>query len=391
MKKLSAFCLLVCSSAAFAHDWQPVTGQENLKALFANTVLVAELKPGTEARAIYNADGTGMLEAWGDRFPRLWAVQSDTEVCINIDLRDRCFTIEQDMDEPGTYKATRIDTGETVQFTVTDQDMRVSAGPATNAGGAAQPSAEEIAAKLANPNAPLATFTFRLQYRGFTGDLPNAENQGGTTLLAQPSFPFALANGDSILFRPALPLQMGFPTFNPNTDQFETKFGLGDLVFDLAYARTTDKGWLYAGGIVSSLPTATSGLGTDNWTLGPEALIGKMTKKNVLGTLVSHQWDVAGSGADTSLTTVQVFYTHLPGGGWNLGSTPIMVYDHESSQWTIPINFTVGKTVILSGRPWKISGEINFFVDQPDAFGPEWFIGFNVGPVVENVMAGWFK
>jgi len=35
--------------------------------------------------------------------------------------------------------------------------------------------------------------------------------------------------------------------------------------------------------------------------------------------------------------------------------------------------------------------EINYFVDQPDAFGPSWFIGFNVAPVVENVMANWFK
>jgi len=35
--------------------------------------------------------------------------------------------------------------------------------------------------------------------------------------------------------------------------------------------------------------------------------------------------------------------------------------------------------------------EINYYVDQPDPFGPEWMIGFNIAPLVKNVMAGWFK
>jgi hypothetical protein len=31
--------------------------------------------------------------------------------------------------------------------------------------------------------------------------------------------------------------------------------------------------------------------------------------------------------------------------------------------------------------------EVNYYVEQPDAFGPVWFIGFNVAPVVENALA----
>jgi hypothetical protein len=133
-------------------------------------------------------------------------------------------------------------------------------------------------------------------------------------------------------------------------------------------------------------------LGTDRWTLGPEFLIGKISKKHVVGFFPSHQWDIGGSGnADVNLTTAQVFYTYLPGGGWNLGTTPIMTYDHNTSQWTIPLNFTFGKTVIWSGRPWKLSVELNYFVEKSDVFAADWFIGFNVAPVVENVLARWFK
>ena len=50
---------------------------------------------------------------------------------------------------------------------------------------------------------------------------------------------------------------------------------------------------------------------------------------------------------------------------------------------------STGKTVVLNGRPWKFDVEINYFVEQPDAFGPEWFVGLNVTPVVENVFASW--
>ena len=119
-------------------------------------------------------------------------------------------------------------------------------------------------------------------------------------------------------------------------------------------------------------------------------LIGKLSKTYVLGAFPNHQWDVGGSGeANINLTSAQVFGIFLPGGGWNVGTTPIISYDHEIEEWAIPLNATIGKTVILNGRPWKFAMEINYFLAQPDAFGPEWFVGLNVAPVVENVFASW--
>jgi len=215
-----------------------------------------------------------------------------------------------------------------------------------------------------------------LQYRTFNGDLPNADDQDSTTLLFQPSLPFPLSNGDLIFFRPAIPLLIDQPVFEQAQLDFDdSEFGLRDIAFDLAYGRTTDTGLLVAAGLISSLPTATKDeLGTDRWTLGPGLLIGKLTKTYVSGAFPNHQWDVGGSGeADISLTTAQVFGIYLPGGGWNVGTTPIISYDHEIEEWSLPLNSTVGKAVILNGRPWKFGIEINYFVAQPDAFGPECF------------------
>ena len=47
-----------------------------------------------------------------------------------------------------------------------------------------------------------------------------------------------------------------------------------------------------------------------------------------------------------------------------------------------------GETI---GRPWKLGAEINYYVDQPDAFGPQRMFGINVTPVVENVFARMFQ
>lgn len=80
------------------------------------------------------------------------------------------------------------------------------------------------------------------------------------------------------------------------TGQFDDESGLGDIAFDLAYAPKRDDGLLIAYGIISTLPTATEDtLGNDRLTLGPEFLIGKITKDYVLGAFPNHQWDIAGS------------------------------------------------------------------------------------------------
>jgi hypothetical protein len=121
-------------------------------------------------------------------------------------------------------------------------------------------------------------------------------------------------------------------------------------------------------------------------------LIGKISSSYVIGAYPNHQWDVGGPGEmDISLTTVQLFGTWLAGGGWVLGSAPILSFNHESDEWSIPLNIFANRTVIIGKTPWRIGLQVNYYVAQPDDFGPEWMIGFNVAPVVKNIMANWFK
>jgi hypothetical protein len=73
------------------------------------------------------------------------------------------------------------------------------------------------------------------------------------------------------------------------------------------------------------------------------------------------------------------------------GTLPSMTFDHEEDGWTVPLNLTVSKTMMLGGRRWKLGGEINYYVEQPDAFGPEWMASYSIAPVVKNVLEDWFK
>ena len=252
---------------------------------------------------------------------------------------------------------------------------------------------DEIAKQLANPNTPLSTMRLKNLYTFYDGDLPGADGQSNFSMLFQPSFPFPIGDDGSLIFwRPALPILFETPVFNPSTGDFDKKSGLGDIAMDFAYAKTSESGILTALGLITTVPTATNNLGKEQWLLGPEILIGKLTETSVIGLFPSHQWSIAGEDSfDTSITSIQAFATVLPGGGWALGTAPIMSYDWEASQWSIPINLTISKTVQFGRTPFKLDLTLDYYVERNDAFGQEWVVGFNVAPVVENVLAGLFS
>ena len=260
----------------------------------------------------------------------------------------------------------------------------------------------ELARELANPNTPLTSLKFKSQYRSFTGDLPDADRQSGTTVLLQPTLPFPLESGRTLWVRPAVPFVVEQPIFDnkqysmpsfatTGADAFNSESGLGDIVVDVQYGDNEKSGFLWSYGASATFPTASNeNIGLDTYTLGPGFQLGQVTQEYVFGGFLNHQWDVSGD-VETSLSTLQVFAVYLPGGGWSVASAPIVTHDYETDVTTLPINFAVGKTLKLNGRPWKFAIEFNYYVDQNDNFGPDWMIGINIAPVVENQIANWFR
>lgn len=380
-------CPALLPALSLGADWQPVTGQEALSRIFSDTVMTGRLPGESQAVARYYADGTGELNAWGDIFARRWKVESDDQACVLAAPSWICYTVERASNDPGHFRARRLDTGEFVEFDLAAQDIAVSHGAGDSAGGAAQPSAEEMAAKLANPTSPVMTIGNNFDYVGFDGDLPGASGQSSFRYVFQTVFPFKLSDGGTLFFRPAIPVMFNEPIPAGINGWDEVGTDIADIGYDFSYGKTTSSGLLWGFGVAGTFPTATDDrLGKNLWGLGPELLLGKMGKWGVIGGLVSHQWDSAGSGdGEIDLTAINYFYAFPLGGGWQVAAGPSITYDHtrqSGDRWTVPAGIGIAKTSIIAGRPWKFQLQYWNYVEAPDAFAAKHQVRLSINPVV---------
>jgi hypothetical protein len=269
-------------------------------------------------------------------------------------------------------------------------------------------SADEIAKELANPAGSLASLNNNIQYTTFKGDIPGADSQDTWSYVFQPVLPFPVGDtGNRIIFRPAFSVPIDQPVFSAGKGEFDDlDVNLGDTTYDLVYAGTemTDKvnkaGYLWGVGAAGTVPTATNNaLGGDQWRLGPEVFGGLIRHWGVVGALVSNQWNLGGGDGgpgsndqDYSFTTAQYFYAYGLGKGWQVAASPVITYDwkaEDSDQaLTVPVGVGLAKTTKLGSKPWKFQGQVQYYVEQPDAFGPEWLFKLTITPVIKNPFLG---
>ena len=391
MNKLVFTVLLItpvlCAQAS-ADNWQPMTGADTLQELVSGATAEIELQPGVTAVGKYNADGTAEIEAWNETFRRTWRVKGDDQVCYS-DVETNCFSFEQNLDDSAEFRARNVATGEVLMFRITDAEAGTFTRetPPDNEGGFGSPSAAEVAAALSDPNTNMGTMNFQFDYIGYDGDIPGAGSANATRMLFQPSLPYKLTDTTNLFIRPAIPV-----IFSQDVPQQGGGFSsegvdLGDIGFDASLGKTLPGGIVLLGGVAGTLPTATNdSLGLDQWLLGPEAAVALVRPWGVVGTLVSHQWDVAGEDDyDTSITGGQYFYAFNLKDGWQINASPTFSYNHKASsgnEWTFPLAVGVSKTTFIGGRPWKFGLQYWHYVESPDNFGPDFQVRFTVSPVV---------
>lgn len=254
-----------------------------------------------------------------------------------------------------------------------------------------QSTVDEIALKLADPNTTLGTLNFNWDYISYKGDLPGANDQSAYKMTFQPILPYPISEGVNFYLRPAVPIifKQNVPVTNPDgtLDYRNSHIELGDIGFDAAIGKTHSNGMIVVAGMQGSLKTATDdALGTRQWLLGPELLVGYGAKWGFASILVGHLWDVAGTNDySTNLTTGQYFYTIALKNGWQFGASPTFSYNHngpKDSKWTLPLGVGIRKTTIFNGQPWKFALEYWQYVKQADEFGPDYQVRFVVTPVV---------
>ena len=364
MKLLNTFWLILFAGTAIAQqDWQPVTGAAALTDFISDRTFTWQDDRG-EQSGEYRADGTSTVRAWGTVFERRWEVRGDDQLCFFGDPEDNCNRIERNTGDPTRYRVTNVDTGVSVEVRLTsDAGGEIQSSPSAtgnpNAGSAASPSADELAAKLSNPANPVMKLGNNFDFTSFDGDLPGASDQSGFRYLFLTVFPFKLDNGNSFLIRPGLPLVFEQPVPDGQGGYDEAGTDIGDLAYDLIYSGTTKTGTIWGYGVAGSMPVASDDrLGSDLWGLGPEVLYGKAGKWGAAGFLLAHQWDVAGSGSGRiNTTTLNYFYGIGIGGGWQLSAAPTISYNHEATSGN-QADFAAGRRISKDDGPRRPSMDL---------------------------------
>jgi hypothetical protein len=160
----------------------------------------------------------------------------------------------------------------------------------------------------------------------------------------------------------------------------------------VGYGGVSDAGRISMISLALVTPTSEDGSGRYNqWLLGPEFALGRITDSSIYGIRAKHLTDISGEGEQelgklaTNETTLKVFFGYSLGNGWQIESNPEILYDWEAvsgNEWLVPIGAGISKTFRAGRRPMKFGIELQHYVVSPDRFGPEWLVRFSFVPLV---------
>jgi hypothetical protein len=227
---------------------------------------------------------------------------------------------------------------------------------------------EELAKKLSNPIASLISVPLQLNY---DSDIGSNDKGDRYQLNIQPVIPISLNDEWNVISRTILPVVSQDEIFPGAGSQS----GLGDVVQSVFFSpkQATESGWIWGGGPVLFLPTATDELlGSDKWGLGPTAVVLKQSGQWTYGALANHIWSVAGDDnrADISTTFLQPFASYTTKDAVTFALNTESTYDWESEQWAVPINFTATKVTQFGNQLVSVGGGLRYWATSTDG-GPE--------------------
>jgi hypothetical protein len=231
----------------------------------------------------------------------------------------------------------------------------------------AEDSEEELAKKTQNPIASLISLP--LQFNQDYGIGPADAKR--TWLNVQPVIPFSLNSEWNLISRTIVPL---IDAESPLPGG-ETERGMGDITQSLFFSPVNPlNGWIMGFGPVLLLPSATEEtLGGKQWGAGPTGVLLRQESGFTYGLLFNHIWSFAGDDDRNyiSNTFLQPFFGYTTKTYTTFGINAESTYDWNSSQWTVPLNFTVTQLLKIKGQPISLQLGYRYYADSPGN-GPEW-------------------
>jgi hypothetical protein len=240
----------------------------------------------------------------------------------------------------------------------------------------------DLAAKLANPSAPIMALQFFLDVTQNGGSAPGAHRASFDVTL-QPAIPFPTKRGNVIL-RPLIPIEFG-GTYATGAGTVETYTGFGNISLETFYGKTLKSGLIIMGGFGIGFPSATKPEARADWALGPAAVIGYASKKTGNTWGVVPQWNFnLPTRTDNGILGIQYFYAINLGKGWQITAQPNISYVRATGALNVPLGVGAAKVTAFGKKnfPLKLGAQVWGHTPPPGESGPEWTIRFTVAPVV---------
>jgi hypothetical protein len=193
----------------------------------------------------------------------------------------------------------------------------------------------------------------------------------------QPVIPISLTEDWDVISRTILPY-----IYQDNINGTSSQSGLSDTVqsFFFSPVKPTPSGWIWGGGPVLQLPTATDDLlGEEKWGAGPTGVVLKQQGPWTYGMLFNHIWSFAGEDErpDVNRTFLQPFVAYTTKTFTSFGLNTESTYDWTGDQWNVPINLFVQQLLKIGKQPIALQFGGRYYAEGPSG-GPEWGLRFQI-------------
>ena len=239
--------------------------------------------------------------------------------------------------------------------------------PATGGASEQQDQTSELAKKTQNPVADLTIMP--LQYNIDYGIGPAGASQ--QTLKFMPVIPFSLGPDWNLITRTIIP----WIDAESPVEGGEDKSGLGDIQQSFFFTpKKPVGGWILGAGPIIQYQSATDdALGSEKWGAGPSVIALQQKNGWTIGTLANHVWSFAGNDdrANVNMTFLQPFLAKTTKSYTTYSINTESLYDWENSQWTVPINVSIGQMFKIGKQPISLELGYRYYAEKPEG-GPDW-------------------
>lgn len=250
-------------------------------------------------------------------------------------------------------------------------------GTSSSTGGAGdEAQAQEAALAKATLNPVASLISVPIQNNFDWGAGPN-DDGFQYKVNVQPVIPISLNADWNLISRTIVPY-----VYQENCIGTSTQSGLADTTqsFFFSPVKPTEGGWIWGGGPVLQLPTATDDLlGEEKWGAGPTGVALKQQGPWTYGILFNHVWSFAGEGgrANVNRTFLQPFVSFTTKTFTSFGVNTESTYDWQQSQWLVPVNVFVQQLLKIGKQPIALQLGGRYYAEGPSG-APEWGLRFQI-------------